>query len=291
MENELIVVKQLPVIEEQLKTISDEIQKQVDAALSLVVTDDTLVAVKQQRAELRKSFTDLEDRRKKVKATVMKPYDEFEAVYKKYVTDVFRPADGKLKKRIDEVEQELKDKKAAKIEEYFAEAVEEKGIDFITFEELNLKVLLSTSIKSLKADVDKALEQIAGDLTVIEGLDHAAEVLVEYKQHRDLARAVLDVKTRKELLAAELEKQEEKEEVIEEKEVSFAEEDEVSFAEAEVSFADVSLDEPVKYKEEVSKGTVSKSTLIISSKDSLRVIALLNKEGIEFELVGDNPWS
>jgi len=273
MKNELIAVKQLPIIEERLKTISADIQKQVDDALSLAVTEDTLRVVKRERTELRKMFADLEERRKVVKSTVMKPYDEFEEVYKKYVTDVFRPADGKLKERIDEVEQDLKDEKAAGVKKYFAEVAKEKEIDFVSFEDLGLKVLLSTSIKSLEDEIDKVLEQIEGDLIVIDGLDNSTEVMVEYKRHRDLAKAVLEVKERKERLAAELKRQEEqRQKRVVEEEVSFA----------EVSFADVSLDEPEE---------VSKSTLIISSKDSLRVIALLNKEGIEFELVGDNPWS
>ena len=51
----------------------------------------------------------------------MAPYDTFEAVYKECVTDVFGPADKQLAQRIAEVEDGLKQDKAAKVVAYFSE--------------------------------------------------------------------------------------------------------------------------------------------------------------------------
>ena len=81
-ENALIVVKQLPIIEEQLKTLSSEIDKKVANAKSLIVSDTTVKEVKKVRAELNNEFKELEAQRKTVKEKVLAPYQAFEEVYK-----------------------------------------------------------------------------------------------------------------------------------------------------------------------------------------------------------------
>jgi hypothetical protein len=50
---ELIIVKQLPIIEEQLKGLSEEISKKVSKAMKLAVTEETVKEVKKVRAELK----------------------------------------------------------------------------------------------------------------------------------------------------------------------------------------------------------------------------------------------
>ena len=53
---ELIVVKQLPVIEERLKELSTEIDEKVNTALALECTEDSYKDVKKVRTELGKQF-------------------------------------------------------------------------------------------------------------------------------------------------------------------------------------------------------------------------------------------
>lgn len=204
MSTELIVVKQLPVIEERLQSISKEIQEQTEKVLSLVVTEDTVKEIKKLRADLNKRFKELEDQRKAVKAKVMAPYEAFEDVYKKYVTDIFKPADAKLKARIDEVEQALLDRKKAEIAAYFEERAAAHNIDFVSFDRLGIKITLSDSMKKLREQVDDALNKISGDLAVIATLEFPEEILVEYKENLDLINSVLTVKTRRARLEEEL---------------------------------------------------------------------------------------
>ena len=64
---ELIVVKQLPLIEEHLKELSAEINEKVESAKSLICTEETVKEVKQVRADLNKDFKELETQRKLVK--------------------------------------------------------------------------------------------------------------------------------------------------------------------------------------------------------------------------------
>ena len=208
---DLIKVKQLPIIEEQLQIISADIQAQRDAALALEPTEKNVALVRAKRAELNRTFNDLEERRIAVKKAIMAPYDAFEEVYKKYITDIHKPTDEELKKRIDGVDKILIDEKADELKAYFKGIAEEKEIDFITFDSLELKINRSASINKLKTQIDDELEKVAGDIAVISTMEHSAEILVEYKQNRDLTQSVLEVNKRKERLAAELERQKEAE--------------------------------------------------------------------------------
>ena len=110
--NELIVIKQLPVIEEKLKGLSLEIDKDVEEALKLEVNEETVKDVKKIRSGLTKDFEELEEQRKLVKEKVLAPYMAFEDVYKTYVSDKYKDADLTLKTRVNEVEDKLKRSKS-----------------------------------------------------------------------------------------------------------------------------------------------------------------------------------
>ena len=83
--DEIIIVKQLPIIEERLKEISEQSQQKVAAALAMTCTEDTVKSVKALRAYLSKDFQELEKKRKDVKGKILAPYEQFEAVYRTYL--------------------------------------------------------------------------------------------------------------------------------------------------------------------------------------------------------------
>ena len=56
---ELIVVKQLPQIEEHLKELSLDVDKKVENAKNLVCTEENVTTIKQIRASLNKEFKEL----------------------------------------------------------------------------------------------------------------------------------------------------------------------------------------------------------------------------------------
>ena len=56
MNNEIMIVKQLPVIEEQLKLIKTEIEEKTSLALSMICTEDTYKEIKKLRADLKHDF-------------------------------------------------------------------------------------------------------------------------------------------------------------------------------------------------------------------------------------------
>lgn len=196
MDNNLIVVKQLPIIEQQLQAIKSEVTAKVETALSLVCTEDTVKEVKAVRAELNKEFKEFEDRRKEVKKSVLSPYEQFENVYKDCITDVFKKADTELKSKIDSVENELKEQKTAEVKAYFDEYLQSKGIDFVTFEKANINVTLSASMKSLKEQAKTFIDRICEDLHLIDTQEHKDEILYEYKQSLNVSNSITTVVNR-----------------------------------------------------------------------------------------------
>mgnify|MGYP000023954198 CR=1 FL=1 len=196
MIKDLIEVKQLPVIEEQLRSVSTVIDERVKNATSLVCTEESVKTIKEIRAELNKDYKEFESKRKLVKEQVLKPYNDFENVYKECISDKFRNADLILKGKIDNVENELKAKKEKEIKEYFEEYKTANNIDFITYEQAKINVTLSASMKSLKEQAKQFIDKIVDDLKLIETQEHKTEILVEYKQTLNVAQAITVVTNR-----------------------------------------------------------------------------------------------
>lgn len=193
---ELIVVKQLPVIEERLKSLSDEIDTKVNSALALPCTEDNIKAVKAARADLNKTLNELEEQRKTVKNAIMTPYEQFNSVYKIYVSDKLNTADATLKKRIGEVESELKAQREADVKVYFEEYLLSKNIEFVTYQDARINVTLTASLKSLKEQAKIFIDRISDDLALIETQEFKEEILVEYKNSLNCSHAITAVVAR-----------------------------------------------------------------------------------------------
>lgn len=208
MEN-LIIVKQLPQIEEHLKELSTEIEQKVKNAKSLVCTEDTVKEVKQVRADLNKEFKEVEQQRKAVKEQVLAPYMQFEEIYKTYISDKYKSADSELKTKVDAIEGEVKKAKKKEVYEYFYEYRDSLNIDFVDYEKANINVTLTASMKSLKEQAKIFLDKVADDLKLIETQEHKAEILVEYKQTLNVSNAITTVTNRFKDIEEEKARQEE----------------------------------------------------------------------------------
>lgn len=192
---ELMIVKQIPVIEEHLRSLAVDVDKQVEAALSMVCTEDTYRDVKKIRADLNKQFSTLEEQRKAVRSAVMGPYDHFNKIYEDCVSAKFRTADSSLKSKIGDVEDGLKSKKEIGIREYYTEKAASLHVDpeQIPFERACIKITLSASEKSLREACDAFLGRIAADIAMIEQQEFRDEILVEFRQSLSGSQAVTAV--------------------------------------------------------------------------------------------------
>ena len=207
---DLIVVKQLPQIEEHLKELSIDIDKKVENVKSLVCTEENVKTIKQVRADLNKDFKEVEQQRKMVKEQIFAPYMQFEEIYKTYISDKYKSADNDLKTKIDLTENELKAKKEQEIKDYFEEYKTANNIDFITYGQARINVTLSVSMKSLKEQAKQFIDKIVDDLKLIETQDHKTEILVEYKQTLNVSQAITSVTNRFRAIEEEKKRQEQK---------------------------------------------------------------------------------
>lgn len=180
---DLIVVKQLPQIEEHLKELSIDIDKKVENAKSLICTEENVKTIKQVRADLNKEFKEVEQQRKMVKEQILAPYMQFEEIYKTYISDKYKGADSDLKTKIDTTENELRARKEQETRDYFEEYKQSLSIDFIKFEDAKIKAGLADSKTSLKKQAKDFIDRVNTDLATIMLQEHKEEILVEYKQN------------------------------------------------------------------------------------------------------------
>ncbi len=203
MPESLIVVQQLPIIKEQLHSIKAQAQQSVDEALALACTEESLKVVKERRAVLNRDRKDLDARRMAVKKQIMQPFEDFDAVYKECVTDVYGPADEKLKAKIADVEDGLRADKEKKVSAYFSELVKAAGVEWVSYSDVGITVTMTASLKSLKAKVKDYVDKVSADVGCINGMENAPEIMAEYKQCRNLAVAINSVSQRKDRIARE----------------------------------------------------------------------------------------
>ena len=201
----IIEVQQLPVIAERLRLVKDRVEAMTKEAAGLVCTGETVQAVKNTRADLRKQFEELEAQRKAVKAAVMGPYEEFLKVYEECISGPFRIADNRLKEQIDGFEADLKKACEEKLRAYHAEMARVHGVEWLSYDKAMQLARLKISMADAQAKTPKKLMDALAEITAsvavgvdrINQLDDAAEIMAEYKKCFDVGMAVSEVQRRK----------------------------------------------------------------------------------------------
>lgn len=206
---DLIVIKQLPVIEERLKEISDLARVKIAEALALPCTDENIQAVRKVRAALRKDWDEYEGNRKDVDRQVAGRLAPFKGAFQEYITDVYGPADKELKTRIEALEDEKKSRMREEAKAFFDEYAKSKGIDFVSFDAAGIHITLSTSRKALREMPRAFLDSVADDLALINTQPHKAEIIVEYKRSLNVSQAITTVTERIAAVEAQKRRQEE----------------------------------------------------------------------------------
>lgn len=273
---DLIVVKQLPIIEQNLRSIASEVDAQVTAALSMVCTENTYKDVKKIRSALNGQFTELEEQRKGVKAAVMGPYESFLKVYDECVSSKFKAADVALRGKINLVEDGLKDQKSEKIKAYYDEYAKSLNIGFIQFERSGVCVTMTASEKSLREACKAFLDGIADGLAMIETQEHRDEILVEFKKSLNAAQAVAFVAERHRQIEAEKERAEQRRIAEEEARQHAAE---VKAATPEPAPAPVPLSVPVPQAAPVEEKVFKMFFTVHATKDKLIALKKFMDDG------------
>ena len=273
---ETIKVTQLPIIEEQLRAVKERVEAVTQEAASMVCTEETIQAVKSRRAELNKMFAELEARRKEVKASVMGPYERFDAVYKECITGPFKMADAALKGKADEVEDEMKSRCEERLRAYFDEVCALHGVDFVTYENLGIKI----DMASAKAKTPRKLQDRIGEIVAgiavgcdqIRQMDDSDEIMAEYKACLNVGKAVATVQDRRRRV------EEERKAAAEREAVRARQEEAVAKVEA---VAPPVVEAPVVEERVFPRFTF---TVLNATKSQLiKVREFLKQEGIQYE--------
>lgn len=218
--NELIKVVQLPVIEQRLRELKENIERQTSDALVMVCTEETIKDVKKVRAELNKQFQALEEQRKAVKKAITAPYSAFEEVYKECVSDAYKSADVVLRGKIAEVEAEQKKRCEDELRAYFSEMCELNHVEWLQYEQVELTIdsasAKASTPKRLMKKIKGFVEFIARNISLIDGMEYETEILVEYKNCLNVAEAISIVNDRHKRIQQESESAENRKKVNEE---------------------------------------------------------------------------
>ena len=277
MSEELIRVVSLPVIEEHLRSMKAVVDKQVNDALALVCTEDTVLTVKGVRSDLNKQFQALEEQRKAVKKAVLGPYEQFEAVYKECVSEGFKRADAALKGKIDDVESEMKKRCEDGLREYFAELCAAEHVEWLTYDRAGIKVDMASAKaktpKKLREQLVNFVAEVAKGVNLIADMDDAEEIMVEFKKSLDAAQAITTVKDRHRRMEEEKAFRESRQEIRQRESEAAAKVEAVT---------PPAVQAPVEAKAEDEK--IYKCTFTVrATKPQLRKLKeFLNQEGIEY---------
>ncbi len=196
--NELKIVQPL-VIAGGFDEIKAKVEKRVNTALNLAVSIENVKEVKKYKAELNKELKALEDERKRVKAEALKPYNEWEQKYKECVSIPYKEAEQKLKEQINGIENLKKEEISNEVKDFFNGYLLTKNEEvqkLAKFEDMNLKILLSSNIKKLKEVCTTYIDNIESDISIINHQQYADEIMYEYSQNHNVALAIQNVVAR-----------------------------------------------------------------------------------------------
>lgn len=201
MANELTLIMETPVeqlIPKMLAWNNEELLARVEATLSqyqgVVYDDSQIVEAKGVRAQLNTFCKALNDERIRIGKIYTSPYDRFKGevdVVISKVKEVVAHIDG----QVVAYENKKKEEKQNEIIECFKSVIGEFS-GLIPYERVHNPKWLnaSTSIKSIKADIDKIIENAYNALAAIEALKSEDEAVLKafYFRTLDLSGALVE---------------------------------------------------------------------------------------------------
>ena len=201
-------IKSVGEIESNMKEVKGYVEELNNYYKSVTFTEETLKQAKEEKAKVNKFKAEVADYRKKITAEYNKPIKVFEDTAKeteKLLSETYNT----INQQVAGFEEEQKRQKEQEIREYFEEYKTANDIDFVNYEQAQINVTLTASVKSLKEQAKAFIDRIMDDLKLIETQECKEEILVEYKQNLNVSKSIQEVANRHKLLEEEKKKQEE----------------------------------------------------------------------------------
>ena len=167
------------------------VASRVEEYKNIAYTEDAVKDMKQDRAELNKAKTAIENERKRIKKLCMEPYERFERQVKE-VTGLIDEPIGLIDGQLKEIEEKRRQQKQKDIEELF------KTIgfqDFIVLERImDPKWLNATvSLGKIEEQMKNILFKVGTEVATISSLpEFSFEALEIYKKTLDLNQAIAE---------------------------------------------------------------------------------------------------
>lgn len=186
----------------------DELKSELSARLEhynhLVVTEDTIQAGKEDRANLRKLRDAIETRRKEVKKQCEQPYKAFEARVNELTALIDAPIMA-IDSQVKAFEEQQRQQKYAEIEAVYDEKVPEALREIIPLRRVMDPAWLNkgTSMKKVTEAIETLVKRTRVDMVIIDGVDpkYMTAVQQKYIETLDVQAALNE---RDKLVAAEM---------------------------------------------------------------------------------------
>lgn len=199
--SELTLVMQTPVeslTPAMLSWNNRELMEAVDSTLErykgIVYDDEHIGEAKSDRARLNAFVKALNDERIRIGRVYSAPYEKFKSEVDEVLRRV-RDTIGEIDGQVKSYETAKQEAKQAQIKEYFDSVIGDLA-DLIPYEKIHQEKWLnaSTGMKSIKADIDKAIENANSSLNTIEALHSEDEATIKavYFRTLDLGAAIME---------------------------------------------------------------------------------------------------
>lgn len=196
-----VTIEKVGEITNNILEVKTSAEKLKDYYSSLIITEDNLNLAKSEKANISKVKDQVADYRKKTVAEFKKPVEEFEQLAKE-TEKILKESYDLINDQCNSYDDRKKESARETLKQFFDELRQTKNISFISYEmmeqKINLSDITATGNVSKKkyTEITEFIEAIEQDLTTIETIESASEILVEYMKDRNLARSIAEVQNR-----------------------------------------------------------------------------------------------
>lgn len=211
--NEIIKVQTLPDVFYKLEKVGEYIDKELKKLEEFNRDEASKKEIKNIKKGIDDVLKNFESRRIEIKKQILEPYEIFNKKYEEEVKTKLENASAKFSEKIKEIELEQRNNINANLKMFADEYIISENLEsIVSYEDIPIKVNISSSEKKLKEEIVNFLEKVSSDINLISlESNYQDEIMYEYKKNGfDFVKA-------KTLVVSREKEKEEQQRVIEER--------------------------------------------------------------------------
>lgn len=211
--NEIIKVQTLPDVFYKLEKVGEYIDKELKKLEEFNCDEASKKEIKNIKKGIDDVLKNFESRRIEIKKQILEPYEIFNKKYEEEVKTKLENASAKFSEKIKEIELEQRNNINANLKMFADEYIISENLEnIVSYEDIPIKVNISSSEKKLKEEIVNFLEKVSSDINLISlESNYQDEIMYEYKKNGfDFVKA-------KTLVVSREKEKEEQQRVIEER--------------------------------------------------------------------------